>query len=82
MATKKIQIIGNWGSNIELDSTLTQSGKAADAKAVGDALYEIKSYIFNIDYDAILAFDTSEIVFDTSTISVLGKAILGQMVLA
>lgn len=26
------------GGNVELDTTLTQSGKAADAKAVGDAL--------------------------------------------
>ena len=38
MSTKKLQIIGNLGGNIELDTTLTQSGLAADAKAVGDAL--------------------------------------------
>ena len=30
--------VGGGGSKIELDTTLTQSGKAADAKAVGDAL--------------------------------------------
>ena len=37
----------------------------------------------NIDYDTILGFDTSEIVFgNTSTTSILGQAILGQMVLA
>lgn len=35
MSTKKIQIIG---SLLEVDSTLTQSGKAADSKAVGDAV--------------------------------------------
>ena len=29
---------GGGGSTVELDATLTQSGKAADAKAVGDAL--------------------------------------------
>ena len=29
------------GSNVELDTTLTQSGKAADAKAVGDALANV-----------------------------------------
>ena len=29
---------GSGGSTVELDTTLTQSGKAADAKAVGDAL--------------------------------------------
>ena len=46
----------------------------------------IKPYIFNIDYNTLLAFDTSEIVFDnscnTSTSSVLGKAVLGKMILA
>ena len=31
---------GGGGSAVELDTTLTQSGKAADAKAVGDALAE------------------------------------------
>lgn len=30
------------GANVELDTTLTQSGKAADAKATGDALNELK----------------------------------------
>lgn len=29
---------GGGGSTVELDTTLTQSGKAADAKAVGDAI--------------------------------------------
>lgn len=38
MSTKKLQIIGGLGSNVELDTTLAQEGKAADAKAVGDAL--------------------------------------------
>ena len=32
---------GGSGSSIELDTTLTQSGKAADAKAVGDRLNEL-----------------------------------------
>lgn len=37
----------------------------------------------NIDYESTLAFDTSEIVFkNTSTTSVLGQAILGQLILA
>lgn len=67
-----------------LDASLAQEGKAADAKVVGDAINNINSYIFNIDYNAVLAFDTSEIVFasNTNTTSVLGQAILGQMVLA
>ena len=35
-------------------------------------------YLLNIDYDTILGFDTSEIVFgNTSTTSALGQAILG-----
>lgn len=43
----------------------------------------LEQYILNIDYNTILAFDTSEIVFgNVSTTSVLGQAILGQMVLA
>lgn len=33
--------VGGGGSKIELDTTLTQPGKAADAKAVGDALANI-----------------------------------------
>ena len=33
------------GANVELDTTLTQSGKAADAKATGDALNELKEAI-------------------------------------
>lgn len=48
-----------------------------------ESLYNLlNAYILDIDYDAILAFDTSEIIFDTNTSSVLGQAILGQMVLA
>lgn len=35
------------GENVELDTTLTQSGKAADAKATGDALNELKKAIAN-----------------------------------
>ena len=37
--------IGLPGGSIELDPTLTQSGKAADAKAVGDALAELEAQI-------------------------------------
>ena len=40
-------------------------------------------YLLNIDYDTVLGFDTSEIIFgNTSTTSVLGQAILGQLILA
>lgn len=42
----------------------------------------INTYILGIDYSA-LAFDTNEIVINaTNTTSVLGQAILGQLVLA
>lgn len=53
-------------------------------KANADTVETLKTYILNIDYDTLLAFDTSEIVFNagTNTTSVLGQAILGQMVLA
>jgi hypothetical protein len=42
----------------------------------------IETYILTVDYDALLAFDTSELVIGATTTSVLGQAILGQMVLA
>lgn len=68
---------------IDIDGSLSVEGMAADAKAVGDVISEIQPYILDIDYDAILAFDTSEVIFGTNTTSsVLGQAILGQMVLA
>lgn len=38
MSTKKLQILGSIGSNVEIDATLTQKDQAADAKVVGDAL--------------------------------------------
>ena len=41
----------------------------------------INMYMLNIDYDD-LAFDTTEIVVGSKTTSVLGQAILGQLVLA
>ena len=42
MSTKKIQILGSLGSNVEVDPTLTEEGKAADAKAVGEAIRTIE----------------------------------------
>ena len=38
LTTAVQSLIDGGGSTVELDTTLTQSGKAADAKAVGDAL--------------------------------------------
>ena len=40
----EIDVSGS-GENVELDTTLTQSGKAADAKAVGDALAKLEDKI-------------------------------------
>ena len=51
MSTKKIQIIGNLGSNVELDTTLIEAGKAADAKAVGDALAQKADSTHNHSYN-------------------------------
>lgn len=62
----------------EIDSTIVVHG---ESKLSLSSL--IENYMLNIDYENLLAFDTSEIVTDaTSTTSVLGQAILGQMVLA
>ena len=44
----------------------------------------INMYLLNIDYD-ILAFDTTEIVINSTTdntVGILGQAILGQFILA
>lgn len=49
---------------------------------ITDDIYNIiQTYILNVDYSS-LAFDTSEIVFGTNTSSILGQAILGQLILA
>lgn len=42
---KTVSEYENGGDPVELDTTLTQSGKAADAKAVGDALDELETKI-------------------------------------
>lgn len=49
----------------------------------GYVTYEALQDLLNIDYD-MLAFDTTEIVFDnsSSTSPILGQAILGQLILA
>lgn len=45
MSTKKLQIIGNLGGSVEVDTTLAQSGKAADAKATGDAINNLSNLV-------------------------------------
>ncbi len=44
--TDKLKDVGT--SNLELDETLSQKGKAADAKAVGDILGDIHSVLERI----------------------------------
>lgn len=66
------------------DETLTLSSDRimhGDNKTLLSSI--IETYILNIDYNTLLAFDITEIITGaTSTTSVLGQAILGQMVLA
>ena len=54
---------GGGGSTVELDTTLTQSGKAADAKAVGDALAEKQpkgDYLTQNELPDMTAYRTAE----------------------
>lgn len=54
---------GGGGASVELDTTLTQSGKAADAKAVGDALagkQPIGDYITQNELPDMTAYRTAE----------------------
>lgn len=58
MSTKKLQILGSLGNNLELDTTLEQEGKAADAKVVGDALAQkqpVGDYALTSDVNALQA---------------------------
>lgn len=41
----------------------------------------VDTYVLDIDYDTILSFDTSEVIFGKNTSSVLGQAMLGRMIL-
>ncbi len=55
---------------------------------IGDGITSVKELQFfanekfdnNIDYKTLLSFDTTEIVFNSTT-SILGQAILGQIIL-
>ena len=48
MATKKLQILGSLGSNVDLDTTLTIEGNAADAKATGDAINNLNNLVGDV----------------------------------
>ena len=47
------------GSSVEIDTTLTVEGKAADAKAVGDAIAELRALFesINIKYVNFIKFN-------------------------
>lgn len=47
--TVNLPVSENSGQNVELDSSLTKSGEAADAKAVGDALDKLEEKIPSIE---------------------------------
>lgn len=44
---------GGGGASVELDTTLTQAGKAADAKAVGDAINGVEVYVTGMSDEPI-----------------------------
>ena len=69
----------------DVSGQINTHNTATDAhNDIREEINAIQSYILSIDYESLLAFDTSEIVIGslTNTTSVLGQAILGQMVLA
>ena len=52
---------------------------------IGDGvniINDLKFFEIYIDYENDLAFNTNEIVFGSNSSSILGQAILGQMILA
>lgn len=50
--------------------------------ATNEYITTLSQAVLNIDYDAILAFDTSEIVIDKKTSPILGQGVLGHIILA
>lgn len=45
MTTKKLQILGSLGTKVEVDTTLSELGKAADAKITGDAITNLSALV-------------------------------------
>lgn len=54
------------GSSIELDTTLTEEGKAADAKAVGDAISGVNETINNLTAADVGALPADTVIPSTS----------------
>jgi hypothetical protein len=81
--TGKLKIGDGQTSWIELsyidESIIIQASRV---EYVNDTLDNILlNYIFDIDYETLLAFDTSELIAGSSSSSILGQAILGQLIL-
>lgn len=51
MATKKLQLLGNFGTggDVQIDNSLTQSGQAADAQVTGEKINDLEIRVDNID---------------------------------
>ncbi len=58
------------GSSVKIDSTLTQSGAAADAKATGEKISELSDAIGDVNSDFRLAFETGKNLIDSRKMSV------------
>ena len=58
MATKKLQLLGNFGTggDVSIDNSLTQSGQAADAKVTGEKISAIETQVSDLN---TLVGDTS-----------------------
>ena len=68
MATKKLQILGNV---ITTDEALTQSGVAADAKAVGDKIANLSGLIGDTSVSEQISTAIASEVHEHSNLSVL-----------
>lgn len=53
------RLLENAGANIEVDATLTEEGKAADAKAVGDAIGAMNYMIASDDGSGVVTLSLS-----------------------
>ena len=86
MADNEIKYLGQGAAEqLIQNAKSTATSKVADHNTsseahadIRDDLAEIKDYITNIDYDGQLAFDTTEIVFENNTFSMLDRTIYEQ----
>ena len=60
------------GSNIELDTSLEAEGKAADAKAVGDAINQLSSEMDRISA-VVIVDETNDIAYKASLVLIEGQ---------